>query len=82
MVCSLDALIRLAIMVVWAVLIAIFWSDIAAWMGFSVSQKNATSLAVGLIIAVIGFRYAAEMLKCLPEQCWSQLTHALMSLGV
>lgn len=74
-------LIRLIIMVAWAVLIATFWSDIAAWLGFSVPQQHATFLAVGLIITVIGFRYAAEMLECLLEQRWSQLIHAFMPLG-
>lgn len=74
-------LIRLAIMIAWATLIAIFWPDIAAWMNFSAPQKDATLIAVGLIITVIGFRYASEMLECLLEQRWSQLTHALMPLG-
>lgn len=74
-------LIRFVIIVGWAVLIAIFWSDIAAWMGFSVPQQDATLLAVGLIITVIGFRYASEMLECLLEQRWSQMIHAFMPLG-
>lgn len=74
-------LIRFGIMLIWTILIAIFWLDIAAWMGFSVSQQNATLLAVGLVITVLGFRYAAEMLECLLEQRWSQLTHALMPIG-
>lgn len=74
-------LIRLAIMVLWAVLIATFWSEIAVWIGFSVSQQDAALIAVGLIITVIGFRYASEMLECLLEQRWSQLTRALMPLG-
>lgn len=74
-------LIRLIVMVAWAVLIATFWSDIAAWLGFSVPQQDATFLAVGLVITVIGFRYAAEMLECLLEQRWSQLIHAFMPLG-
>lgn len=74
-------LIRFAIMASWAALIAALWADIAAWMGFSVPQQDATLLAVGLIVTVIGFRYAAEMLECLLEQRWSQLTHALMPLG-
>ena len=74
-------LIRLIIMVLWAMLIAIFWPVIAAWMGFSVPQQDATILGVGLIITVIGFRYASEMLECLLEQRWSQLVHALMPLG-
>ncbi|MCB1935410.1 MAG: oligosaccharide flippase family protein [Nitrosomonas sp.] len=74
-------LIRLVIMVIWAALIVIFWSDIAGWMGFSVSQQDTALLAAGLIITVISFRYAAEMLECLLEQRWSQLTRALLPLG-
>ena len=74
-------LIRLSIIVFWAMLIAIFWPDIAAWMGFSMQQQEATLLAVGLIITVIGFRYASEMLECLLEQRWSQLISAFMPLG-
>lgn len=74
-------LIRLAIMITWATLITIFWSDIAVWMGFSAPQQDATLLAVGLIITVIGFRYASEMLECLLEQRWAQLTRSLMPLG-
>jgi len=74
-------LIRLIIMVTWAMLIATFWSNIAVWIGFSVQQQDTTLLAVGLIITVIGFRYASEMLECLLEQRWSQLTHALMPIG-
>ena len=74
-------LIRFVIMASWATLIAAFWADIAAWMGFSVPQQDATIMAVGLIITVIGFRYASEMLECLLEQRWSQLTRALMPLG-
>lgn len=74
-------LIRFAIMASWAALIAGFWADIAVWMGFSVPQQDATLMAVGLIITVIGFRYASEMLECLLEQRWSQLTRALMPLG-
>ncbi len=74
-------LIRLAIMIAWAALITIFWSDIAVWMGFSAPQQDATLLAAGLIVTVIGFRYASEMLECLLEQRWSQLTRSLMPLG-
>lgn len=74
-------LIRLAIMAIWTLLIAIFWVDIATWMSFSVPQQDATLIGVGLIITVLGFRYAAEMLECLLEQRWSQLTHAFMPLG-
>lgn len=74
-------LIRFVIMASWAAVIAVFWADIAAWMGFSVFQQDATLMAVGLIITVIGFRYASEMLECLLEQRWSQLTRALMPLG-
>ena len=74
-------LIRLAILVVWALLAATFWPDIAAWMGFSTSQQDTSLLAVGLIITVIGFRYASEMLECLLEQRWSQLVHAFMPWG-
>lgn len=74
-------LVRLAIMMIWAALIVIFWSDIAGWMGFSVPQQDTALLAAGLIITVISFRYAAEMLECLLEQRWSQLTRALLPLG-
>ncbi|MDR4517205.1 MAG: oligosaccharide flippase family protein [Nitrosomonas sp.] len=74
-------LIRLAIMVIWATLIVMYWPDIAGWMGFSVSQQDTALLAAGLIIVVISFRYAAEMLECLLEQRWSQLTRALLPLG-
>lgn len=74
-------LIRLIIMALWAILIAIFWPAIAAWMGFSVPQQDATLLAVGLIITVISFRYASEMLECLLEQRWSQLLQAFMPWG-
>lgn len=74
-------LIRLAIMVVWTLVIAVFWVEITTWLGFSELQQNATLLGLGLIITVLGFRYAAEMLECLLEQRWSQLTHAFMPLG-
>ena len=74
-------LIRFVIIVSWAALIAVFWLDIAAWIGLSVVQQEATFIAVGLTITITGFRYASEMLECLLEQRWSQFTRALMSLG-
>lgn len=74
-------LVRFAIMVAWAMLISAFWSDIAVWMGFSTLHQDTTILAVGLIVTVIGYRFASEMLECLLEQRWSQLVHALMPLG-
>ncbi len=74
-------LVRLAIMVAWAMLIAAFWSDITIWMGFSTPHQDTTILAVGLIVTVIGYRYASEMLECLLEQRWSQLVHTFMPLG-
>ncbi|MCE7914334.1 MAG: hypothetical protein DYH15_06510 [Nitrosomonas sp. PRO4] len=74
-------LIRFAIIIFWAALITFFWPNIASWVGFEVPQQEASMLAIGLIITVLGFRYAAEMLECLLEQRWSQLTHALMPLG-
>lgn len=74
-------LIRLVIMITWAIVISVFWVDIAVWLGFSAPQQDSALLAVGLIVTVIGFRYASEMLECLLEQRWSQLTHALMPLG-
>ncbi len=74
-------LVRLVIMVAWAMLIAAFWLDIAVWMGFSALHQDTTILAVGLIVTVIGYRYASEMLECLLEQRWSQLVHAFMPLG-
>lgn len=74
-------LIRFTIIIFWAVLITFFWPNIATWVGFEVPQQEATMLAIGLIITVLGFRYAAEMLECLLEQRWSQLTHAFMPLG-
>ncbi len=74
-------LVRLAIMVAWAILIAAFWSDIAAWMGFSAPHQDTTLIAVGLIVTVMGYRYASEMLECLLEQRWSQIVLAFMPLG-
>lgn len=74
-------LIRFALTAIWAVLIAYFWADIATWVGFDMPQQNANLLAVGLIITVLGFRFVAEMLECLLEQRWSQLTQALMPFG-
>lgn len=74
-------LIRLALMALWAIVIAFFWVEIATWLGFSVMQQEASTVAVCLVISVIGFRYAAEMLECLLEQRWSQLTQALMPIG-
>ncbi|PTQ80235.1 hypothetical protein [Nitrosomonas ureae] len=60
-------LIRFAIMIIWTALISAFWLDISAWLGFSTPQQDATLVAVGLIITVIGFRYASEMLESLLE---------------
>ncbi len=74
-------LIRFAIMIIWTALISAFWLDISAWLGFSTPQQDATLVAVGLIITVIGFRYASEMLESLLEQRWAQLIHSLMSIG-
>ncbi|MEW5788597.1 MAG: hypothetical protein AB1899_12165 [Pseudomonadota bacterium] len=74
-------LARLAVMAVWTGLIAAFWGDIAAWLGFSQPQQDATLLAVGMVITVIGFRYTAEMLESLLEQRWSQSTRALQAFG-
>jgi len=74
-------LIRFAIMIIWTALISAFWLDISAWLGFSAPQQDATLVAVGLIITVIGFRYASEMLESLLEQRWSQLIHSSMSIG-
>ncbi len=74
-------LIRFAILVAWAMLITIFWPDITAWMGFSLPQQDSTFLAIGLIITVVSFRYASEMLEGLLEQRWSQLAHVFMPLG-
>jgi O-antigen/teichoic acid export membrane protein len=74
-------LIRLGLMLGWAVAIALFWGEIAAWLGFSAVQQQAALPAVVLVVSVIAFRYAAEMLECLLEQRWSQLTHALLPIG-
>lgn len=74
-------LIRLALMLGWALAIAFFWPQIAAWLGFSAAQQEASLVAVCLVVSVIGFRYASEMLECLLEQRWSQLTHALLPIG-
>ena len=73
--------IRLGIMAIWTIIIAVFWPNITTWMGFSELQQEATLPGLGLIITVLGFRYAAEMLECLLEQRWSQLTHAFMPFG-
>ena len=74
-------LIRFAILLAWVALIITFWSDIASWMGFDAVQQETTKLAVWLIVTVISFRYASEMLECLLEQRWSQLIYAFMPLG-
>lgn len=74
-------LARLALMICWALGIAFFWAEIAAWLGFSVVQQEASQIAVCLVVSVIGFRYASEMLECLLEQRWSQLTQALLPVG-
>lgn len=74
-------LIRLALMICWALVIAFFWGEIAAWLGFNVAQQEASLVAVCLVVSVIGFRYASEMLECLLEQRWSQFTQALMPIG-
>jgi O-antigen/teichoic acid export membrane protein len=74
-------MIRLAIMIAWAAAIYFFWPQLSAWMGFSTVQQGAGAVGVVLVVSVIGFRYASEMLECLLEQRWSQLTHALMPLG-
>lgn len=74
-------LVRLTIMVAWSMLIATFWLDIAKWVGFSAPHQDTTLIAAGLIVTVIGYRYASEMLECLLEQHWSQLVHAFMPLG-
>lgn len=74
-------LARLTLMVCWALVVAYFWDGISAWLGFNVAQQEAALVAVCLIVSVIGFRYASEMLECLLEQRWSQLTQALMPIG-
>ncbi len=74
-------LIRFAILLAWVALIFTFWSDIASWMGFDAEQQETTKLAAWLIVTVISFRYASEMLECLLEQRWSQLMYAFMPLG-
>lgn len=73
--------IRLTLMIAWAGAIYAFWPLLSSWMGFNEEQQQAGILGVALVISVIGFRYASEMLECLLEQRWSQLTHALMPLG-
>jgi O-antigen/teichoic acid export membrane protein len=74
-------MIRLALMIAWTAVIYLFWPQLAVWMGFSADQQDAGVVGVILLISVIAFRYASEMLECLLEQRWSQLTHALMPLG-
>lgn len=74
-------LIRFIILLMWVALINNFWPEIASWMGFDSEQQEATKLAVWLIVTVISFRYASEMLECLLEQRWSQLIYAFMPLG-
>ena len=78
---SWMALIRFAILIVFSTTIVSFWPEITVWLGFSVVQQNSTIIATGLIITVIGFRFTVEMLECLLEQRWSQMTQALMPIG-
>lgn len=78
---SWMALIRFAILIVFSTTIVSFWPEITVWLGFSVVQQNSTVIATGLIITVIGFRFTVEMLECLLEQRWSQMTQALMPIG-
>ncbi len=76
-----TTLARLTILLAWALLIALLWGQIAAWLGFDATQSGDGWVVVILIVTVLGFRYACEMLEGLLEQRWSQLAHALMPIG-
>lgn len=74
-------LVRFTILFAWAGGIALLWPTLAGWIGFSAVQASQSWVAVPLIVTVLGFRYAAEMLETLLEQRWSQLARALMPIG-
>jgi O-antigen/teichoic acid export membrane protein len=76
-----TTLARTLILIAWAGAIAVCWEAIARWLGFDAAQAGGGWVVVLLIVTVLGFRYACEMLEGLLEQRWSQLAHALMPLG-
>lgn len=76
-----TTLARFTILFAWAGAIALGWPVLTAWLGFSTMQIEQAWIGVALVVSVLGFRYAAEMLETLLEQRWSQLAHALLPIG-
>lgn len=76
-----STLARLAILLAWALIMALLWGQLTTWLGFDAVQSGQTWVVVVLVVTVLGFRYACEMLECLLEQRWSQLAYALMPMG-
>lgn len=76
-----TTLVRLVILLAWAGAIALAWPTFAPWIGLSPAQVEQTWLVVVLVVTVLFFRYAAEMLEALLEQLWAQVGHALLPVG-
>ena len=76
-----TTLARLAILLAWALIIALLWGQITAWLGFDAIQTGQAWVVVVLVVTVLGLRYTCEMLEGLLEQRWSQLAYALMPMG-
>lgn len=76
-----TTLARFAILLAWAGLIAWAWAAVSGWIGLDAGQAGQAWPVVFLIVTVLAFRYACEMLECLLEQRWSQLAHALHPVG-
>lgn len=75
------ALARLGFLIFWTALIAVIWRDASAWLGFDEDQTRQGWVGISLVITVLGFRYACEMLEGLLEQRWSQTVRALFPIG-
>ncbi len=72
---------RLTLLMALAGVLFISWDSLSQWLGFDAPQASQGWVVVVLLITVLSFRYACEMLEGLLEQRWSQLAHALMPIG-
>lgn len=74
-------LIRAAVLCMWLVLAWIFWPALMGWLGLGTHTAKEALPALGLIVTVLGARFACEMLECLLEQKYSQRIQAGLQLG-
>lgn len=73
-------LARLGLILFWAAVIALGWGRVASWLGIPEAASSGLAVA-SLMVAVLGARFAAELLESLLEQRDAQAVRALQPIG-